>query len=73
MKFTASVDRFEGNLAILMVDDVKFELPKKYLPINIRAGSWVDIQIEENKKKEAEVRKNISNLLDELKKGQHLD
>ena len=73
MKLTASIDRFESNLAILMVDDVKFELPRKYLPTNIRAGGWVDIQIEENKEKEAEVHKNISKLLDELKKGQHLD
>lgn len=73
MKITASVDRFEGDWAILMVDDVKVELPSQFLPKGVKAGGWVDLQITENKERESEVQKNVANLLEKLKEGKHLD
>lgn len=73
MKITASVDRFEGDWAILMVGDVKVEFPRQFLPKGVKAGGWVDLEITENKEKESEVGKNVTNLLEKLKEGKHLD
>ncbi|AZR73682.1 hypothetical protein BBF96_09965 [Anoxybacter fermentans] len=73
MKITASVDHFEEDWAILMVDDLKIELPRKFLPRGVKAGGWVDLIIEENLEKEAQVRNNVKNLLKELKEGKYLE
>lgn len=72
MKLIASVDHFEGDWAILMIDGFKIELPLHFLPKGITAGSWVNLSITQNHEKEAQVRESVQNLLDELKEGKHL-
>lgn len=73
MRYTASLDHFAGEMAILFVDDLKIELPRKLLPDDIKPGNWIDINLEKNNGKTEEVRENIENLLDDLKKGDHLN
>lgn len=73
MKIIANIDHFEGEQTILLVDGkVKIELPREYMPAEVKAGSWVNLTIEVNVDKENETRENVKNLLDELKAGKHL-
>jgi hypothetical protein len=48
MKYKAVIDRFEGDLAVLLVEDNKqFTLPvsRTILPLNIKAGDHLQITL----------------------------
>lgn len=73
MKITAAIDRFEGDWAILIVEGKTiFQIPVAFLPTNVKEGSWINLNIEENHAKEKEVMNNVKSLMDELKEGKHL-
>ncbi len=49
------LDRFEGNFAVLLIDQTQISLPRKLLPEEASPGDFLslDIRIDENKKRMA--------------------
>ncbi len=47
------LDRFEGNFAVLLIDQTQINLPRKLLPEEASPGDFLslDIRIDENKKR----------------------
>lgn len=59
------IDRFEGDFAIIELEDKSFEkIPKKLLPVDTVEGSIIKITLD--KKNSEEKITEISNLLDSL-------
>ncbi|HXG64612.1 MAG TPA: DUF3006 domain-containing protein [Blastocatellia bacterium] len=66
------VDRFEGDLAVLVLSDddkVKFNLPRKYLPEGIKSGDHLTMSFKVDKEARAKVKGEIEDLLKELTGG----
>ena len=42
----ACIDRFEGKLAVLLVDDRPLAFPRSSLPEEAREGDWLQVEIE---------------------------
>jgi hypothetical protein len=64
MKFT--IDRFEGDWAVIVGEDIVFNLPKLLLPKESKEGDIIDIEIaidqESTKREKEEIRKIIKGL-----------
>ena len=42
----AVIDRFEGNLAVLLVDEKPVNVLRKFLPEGVREGDWLEVVFE---------------------------
>ncbi|HEX6561966.1 MAG TPA: DUF3006 domain-containing protein [Nitrososphaera sp.] len=78
----ASLDRFEGDYAIVYSDDGrKFDVARTLLPKRARQGARLKLTISENDKVasvsidregEKELKKKIKEKLERIKRGEHL-
>jgi hypothetical protein len=80
----AVIDRFEGNLAILLVgeDEKVVNVPRSALPKRVREGQWLKVRLtddgdrlesaERDPKATAAARKRIADKLARIKSGEHL-
>ena len=68
----AVIDRFESNVAVLLVGDkeVKVDFPKILLPKGSKEGSWLKISIELDQAGTAKQTEKIEGMLDKLKNKQ---
>jgi hypothetical protein len=70
----ATLDRFEGNMAVLLVRDdesIKFNVPIILLPDGVREGDILDISITIDEKATDDSKARGSSLMERLKrKGQ---
>lgn len=65
----ASLDRIEGDIAVIYLgeeEETKVDIPVRYLPPGIKAGSLLKITIEEDTQGKQELKSKISNLQQEL-------
>lgn len=64
MLINAVIDRFEGNKAVLELDDdVQINWPSSQLPAEASEGSWLDIEIKVNSEKTQEAQAQADSLL----------
>ena len=76
----AVVDRFEGDLAVLMIGDEPMDVPRKVLPRKVREGDYLEVTLEDGhivgvKIDHAETeraRQRIAEKLERLRRGDHL-
>lgn len=62
----AVIDRFEGEVAVLLIDDNVVNLPKKYLPLNTKEGDWVMINIELDTTQTKQRKQKVEDLLNKI-------
>ncbi len=69
MQMKAVIDRFEGNVAVLLVGDKeeKVDFPKTLLPKGSKEGSWLKVVIELDEEGTAKQTEKIEGMLDKLK------
>ena len=70
MDLEITLDRFEGNLAILLVRDdetTQINVPISLLPAECEEGDILDIRIEKNTEKTKSARKRTTELLERIK------
>jgi len=60
------IDRFEGEWVVIEADDVKFNLPRRFLPSEAREGDVLRITVEIDSYATKERREKIKNLEDRL-------
>jgi hypothetical protein len=80
MKQKAVLDRFEGNKAILLINEKPQTFFKSELPKNVKEGDWLLVEIDKGKLIHAEVdedekavaKKRILEKMATLRKGNHL-
>jgi hypothetical protein len=61
----AYLDRIEGNIAVLYLDEddlFKFDLPLKFLPADIKEGTALKLTIDIDKKKDEKTGKEVEDL-----------
>lgn len=65
----AVIDRFEGNIAVLLVGDkeVKVDFPKILLPKGSKEGSWLFLSIDIDREGTKRQEEKIKGMLDKLK------
>ncbi|QGG48306.1 DUF3006 domain-containing protein [Heliorestis convoluta] len=68
MEFKATIDRFEGSYAVLLVGkrDETLDWPKSMLPTDAREGDVVLIHLTLDKKERQARDKRVKSLLDKL-------
>ena len=70
VKVQATVDRIEGDMAILLLSGDEGETPINWplalLPPSVHEGSKLDINIKEDPGQEAEARQRVTDLLNKL-------
>lgn len=65
----ATIDRFEGDLAVLIMQDgTRFNLPVSLLPESCREGDVLNITIERDLEETTQARERVSSLMERLKK-----
>ena len=64
---SAYLDRFEGNLAVLLLGDEekKVNFPKSFLPKEVEEGEYLKIEISRDEEKTAEAEAEALKLLQE--------
>jgi hypothetical protein len=77
----AVIDRFEGNVAVLIVgeDEKRMDVPQKLLPRNAREGYWLQVEIADgevrsaviDEEETARVKQRIAEKLERLRRGEH--
>jgi hypothetical protein len=82
MKEKASVDRFEGKFAVILVGEENrvVNIPRGQFPKGIKEGTWLIVELDGDKLISAEVdpeetekaRKRIMEKLERLRRGEHL-
>jgi hypothetical protein len=78
----AVIDRFEGKIAVLLIDDEErqVDVPTDQLPVGVREGHHLQIELEGNRVIQVQVdeeaaeraRKRIDDKLNRLRRGEHL-
>ena len=76
----ACIDRFEGQQAVLLVDDQPLVFPRSLLPKKAREGDWLQVEIEAGRlasvkidpEENARRAKRIKQQLARLRSGEHL-
>jgi hypothetical protein len=69
VKVRLSIDRFEGDIAVLLTDDGhQINVPKTLLPKGVRAGDILTLTIERDTEATKKVAKETRAIQDELKK-----
>lgn len=61
----AYLDRIEGNIAVLYLDkgeSIKVDFPLKFLPANIKEGTYLKLTFDIDKKSGEKIAKEIENL-----------
>lgn len=65
----AVIDRFEGGIAVLQIEDGSEVLwPAKFLPAGAAEGNVVNIDLSLDTQAEKDLRKSIKDIQDKLKK-----
>lgn len=67
----ATVDRFEGGMAILLIRDdksMKLNVPIALLPEGVREGDILEISITIDEKATGDAKERVSNLMERLKR-----
>jgi len=82
MRQKAVIDRFEGNLVVLLVgdDERRIDVPRQLLPKGAKEGDWLQVEMEGNqigsatvdREETARARKRIQAKLEKLRRGEHL-
>lgn len=82
MEEKAVIDRFEDGWAVLLVGDAERQLsvPRKVMPRGAREGDWLRVETEGDrlvsarmdKEETARAQKRISEKLERLRRGEHL-
>ncbi|AFV25178.1 hypothetical protein Mpsy_2979 [Methanolobus psychrophilus R15] len=68
--FKVSLDRVEGDIAVLLVRDeesIKIDFPLSLLPDSSREGDILDISILRDEKETEDAKKRVSSLIEKLK------
>jgi len=83
MKEKAVLDRFEGDLAVILLKDGQDQLvvPINSLPGGAKEGHWLQIETEDgqvisvtvDEEETARIRNRIAEKLNRLRQGKHLD
>lgn len=60
------IDRFEGDMAVLINDDFIFNLPRFLLPKEAREGDVIAIEISIDKEETERLRRNVEDKLKKL-------
>lgn len=65
----AVIDRFEGDLAVILVGDeeIKVNIPKKLLPKGAKEGSWLKVSFELDPDATKKQEEKVSALLQKLR------
>ncbi len=63
----AVIDRFEGDIAVLLFGDEKVEAPRSLLPPGAKEGSWLIVSMELDLEGERGQREKISEQLKRLR------
>ncbi len=65
----AVIDRFEGDLAVLLFGDeeIKVDVPRSLLPPGAKEGSWLTVSLELDLEGEQSQREKISEQLKRLR------
>lgn len=65
----AVVDRFEGEYAVLLIeeDKIKVDFPRKLLPDGTREGSWLTVNLKLDRERTKKQEEKIAELLNKLK------
>ena len=81
MKTKAMIDRFEGDLAVLLVGEEqdRLEVNKSMLPIGAKEGDWLQVDVKDDRifsatadpKGTADAKKRILDKLTQLREGKH--
>jgi hypothetical protein len=87
MKIKAVIDRFEEDMAVILLvdDDQKLIVPREELPSDAAEGHWLILDFEDqpgqsplleaniDEEETEHVRKRISDKLNRLRRGDHLE
>lgn len=68
--FKATIDRFEGDFAVLLVrddEDIMIDFPAALLPAGCREGDIIDVEIGRDNQATADARERVTALLEKLK------
>ena len=78
----AVIDRFEENMAVLLVGDKERQVivPRKSLPAGVKEGHWLKVELDGEKldsaiideEETAKVKQRIMTKLERLRRGEHL-
>jgi hypothetical protein len=74
----AVLDRFEGQQAVLLVDEMPMAIPHSSLPDKVKEGDWLQVEIEEGRVLSAKIdlgetkrtAKRIAEKLERLRRGE---
>lgn len=69
-KMKATIDRFEGKLAVLLIRNrecIKLNIPLILLPEGSKEGDILDIDIQRDEKETEDAKKRVSTLIEKLK------
>ena len=77
----AVIDRFEGDLAVLILEgsQERLNVARELLPKKSREGSWLQVEMEDGKVRKAAIdeeqtaraKKRIEEKLERLRRGEH--
>jgi len=64
-KTKATIDRFEGDFAVVLVESESFDIPKKIIPEDVREGDVVYVTITNNTEETENQQDLARNILNE--------
>ena len=66
----ATIDRIEGNIAIVLVGDegIKLDIPLSLLPADCRESDVLNLSIERDPEATSQAKERVSDLMEKLKK-----
>jgi hypothetical protein len=83
MMTKAVIDRFEGELAVLLLDDgdERLVVPRVSLPLGAREGQWLQVDVQDgvvvsaiiDEEETDSVKQRIAEKLERLRRGEHLE
>ena len=62
----AFIDRIEGNIAVLVIEEKTINIPVEFFEFEVHEGQHLKITFEPDEKSEQETRDKIKNLQEEL-------
>lgn len=70
MGMKAVVDRFEGELAVLLVgeDEIEFVVPRSELPTGTDPGTWLRIELAIDRRASAAAEERVGEKMDQLRR-----
>lgn len=69
MAMKAVVDRFEGDLAVLLVgeDEIEFVVPHSELPAGTKKGTWLRLSLEVDRQATTDADERIGEKMEQLR------